>query len=102
MSGRFRPARISHRYRRLGAVGLPQEILMRKTTVSLFSFLEDVLGLQGRARENRQSYGEVEPSAPATDAIHPGAVNENEVRGLAPMVSIAVSVCPVPPVFKRA
>lgn len=76
---------------------------MRNTTGTLFTFLEDVFALRG--------FGASAPAARAAgndrtnlsdSASGPGAANENETRGLAPMVSVAVSVCPVPPVATRA
>jgi len=77
---------------------------MRNTSGSLFDFLENTFGLSGLGRSARTGHGEAEIAVMPTAEIRRrrGAANENAARGLTPIVSMAVSVCPVPPIVKRA
>lgn len=79
---------------------------MCNTSGNLFDFLESAFGIVGFGRSARPGYGTAKnatlPKAEIRQNTNADAANENEARGLAPIVSVAVSVCPVPPVVKRA
>lgn len=80
---------------------------MRNNTGSLFTFLEDVFALRGFGASNRSfnraanddltEFARLRAGNPKS-----GSAKGDKTRGLSPLVSVAVSVCPVPPVIKQA
>ncbi|RVU38728.1 hypothetical protein EOI86_05510 [Hwanghaeella grinnelliae] len=76
---------------------------MRNTSVSLFDFFEMAFGLIGFSRTTGLRLGDAASPAMPRGGMRQtaGPANENGVRGLTPIVSMAVSVCPVSPVVKR-
>lgn len=86
---------------------------MRNDTGTLLTFLEDVFALRGFGASNRSFDTTANDDladiarmraqrAALKQAGEAGAANENKTSGLSPLVSVAVSVCPVPPVAKQA
>lgn len=77
---------------------------MLGTSVSLFEFFGNAVGFTGFGRSGGERRGEAKTVAMPKDRLRrsAGAANENAARGLTPIVSMAVSVCPVPPIVKRA
>jgi|GEM_PF-3394495 len=80
---------------------------MRNISGTLFNFFEDVFALRGPS-DTLTDKGSAAGDGAALNFTGFGlrraalnAVNAKATRGLSPMVSLAVTVCPVPPVIKR-
>ncbi len=95
--------------RRLGAKDCPKKIMF-KTSGTLFSFIEDIFPIRGFRGDapSQTGYHAADVAAgkgPARGQASDGLItpaNENDTRGLSPMISVAVAVCPVSPLAKRA